>query len=171
MVMARKYVSQKVNFAEDEYIVTWIPADEVAQFSPITQVYAVVFNNSGKILICRKNGIGNWQIPGGSPEEGETIKDTLKRELMEEVDVEVTDIRVLGGQKVVSTSGYVFYQLRCVARVEKLLPQTLDPADNVDWERKFVPASKINEYIKWGRVGRKMFSDAIDLWKENNEKN
>lgn len=59
-------------------------------------IKAVVINNDGKILICKaENGI--WDLPGGRMQEGEDIKDCLKREVREElgVDCELLDNRPL----------------------------------------------------------------------------
>jgi hypothetical protein len=47
---------------------TWIKTGDTSKYSPITQVYGIVFNDKGEILICRK-GNGDWQIPGGHPEK------------------------------------------------------------------------------------------------------
>lgn len=50
-------------------------------------VKAVVINNEGKILIC-KSERGIWDLPGGRMNEGETIAETLSREVKEELGVE-----------------------------------------------------------------------------------
>ena len=38
---------------------------------------------------------GKWQLPGGGVEFGEIPKDALQREIREELDVEVTDIKLI----------------------------------------------------------------------------
>jgi len=59
----------------------------------IQKVTAGVIEKDGKILIAkRKSGkcIGaSWEFPGGKLEEGETLEKCLKRELKEELDIEV----------------------------------------------------------------------------------
>lgn len=58
---------------------------------------AVIFNSQGEILIDRrlKKGLmgGLWEFPGGKIEPNETVEDCIKREVLEElgVDIEVGD--------------------------------------------------------------------------------
>ncbi len=150
--------------------VTWIRTDNVEKYVPITQVYGICFDDSGNILTCRESSDGKWQIPGGTPEKGESIEETLIREVEEEVDVEIRDIHPLGVQRVdspdnPSSEGDLFYQVRCVCRVKNVNDQTPDPASGNTWERKFVPAEEITDYVQWGEIGDAMFKDAIDLEK------
>ncbi len=57
------------------------------------KVTAGIIEKDGKILIARrKTGkcIGpHWEFPGGKLEPGETLEQCLKRELKEELDIEV----------------------------------------------------------------------------------
>ena len=71
-------------------VLTWIRTDNLCQFKPYFQVYGIIFNSAGKILLIQEKG--KWKIPGGTPENGETAVKTLKRELLEEADLTVTDI-------------------------------------------------------------------------------
>lgn len=143
--------------------------DNLERYKPISQVYGVVFDNKGEILIAREKPEDKWTIPGGKPEANETIEETLRRELVEEVDVSVSKVLPLGAQKVGlegdENGESVSFQLRCVALLKGLLPRTPDPANGSTWERKFVPAEDINKYVKWGELGTTMFKDAIDLFK------
>lgn len=57
-------------------------------------VGAAIFNTEGKLFITlrgkeAKNERGKWEIPGGSVEFGETFQEAIKREIKEEVGVEV----------------------------------------------------------------------------------
>ena len=145
---------------------TWIETPDVEKYTPITQVYGIVFNDNGEILICRESKDGKWIIPGGHPEKGESLEDTLKREVSEEVDIEVLDIKPLGVVKVEFSDdlGKVIYQSRFIAKFSKFKPQTPDPANGKTWERKFIPVDKITEYVKWGEIGDAMFKKAIKVW-------
>lgn len=152
----------------DQYIHSWIKTDSIENYSPITQVYGICFNDEGQILIARSSATASWQIPGGHPENNEKINQTLQRELIEEVDIEVEKIKLLGVQKVevVDYPDKTHYQVRCICKIKKLNPQTIDPANGSIWERKFVDQNEINEYVKWGSEAEKMFEDAINLNKK-----
>ena len=164
-------------FSGIEVTMTWIKDDDLSKYSPVTQVYGIVFNDKGEILVARETPEGKWQLPGGKPEENETVEETVKRELLEEVDVKARKIYPLGAQKTEMLNnpnkdeGDLFYQLRCVVELDKLLPQTPDPDRGNVWERMFVPANKIAEHIKWGETGNAMFKDAIALWEKTNKIN
>jgi 8-oxo-dGTP diphosphatase len=55
---------------------------------------ALIFNDEGLLLLSlrgkkAKNERGKWEIPGGGVEFGETIEEALKREIKEELDIEI----------------------------------------------------------------------------------
>ena len=49
---------------------------------------AVIRNENGDVLVNRERGHGNWSLPGGGWDHGESVIDCLKRELNEEVGYE-----------------------------------------------------------------------------------
>ena len=65
---------------------------------PIRQVYGVLFSPDGRILLRVEKGI--YQLTGGKPEPWEPLKDTLKREALEEVNCLVDRIHTVGYQLV-----------------------------------------------------------------------
>ena len=60
------------------------------------RVLAAVIQENGRLLVCRrpmhKRHGGLWEFPGGKLESGESDLDAARRELREELDVEVTAI-------------------------------------------------------------------------------
>jgi 8-oxo-dGTP pyrophosphatase MutT (NUDIX family) len=50
---------------------------------------AVIFNQKRQVLLIRRNDNGEWVMPAGSLELGESIYDCLKREVREEAGLEV----------------------------------------------------------------------------------
>lgn len=60
------------------------------------RVLAAVIERSGKFLVCRrpehKNHGGLFEFPGGKLEAGESLADAARRELLEELALEVHDV-------------------------------------------------------------------------------
>lgn len=62
----------------------------------IVAVTALIQNKVGKILLVKRGEHeiafpNKWALPGGKLERGETVLDTLKREIMEEVGLEISE--------------------------------------------------------------------------------
>ncbi len=62
--------------------------------SVVPSVTAIVINEAGDILMIHKTDNDKWALPGGGHDVGESIAETVVREVKEEtgVDVEVTGI-------------------------------------------------------------------------------
>ncbi len=63
-------------------------------------VVAVIQNSAGAYLVCKKpaqRGVfpGQWAVPGGGIEPGERMLDALRREVREEVGLEIQAIQPL----------------------------------------------------------------------------
>lgn len=59
-------------------------------------VNAVVRDNIGKILICRRKDTDEWALPGGIVEPGESILKSVKREVLEETGIRCRVERLTG---------------------------------------------------------------------------
>ena len=57
---------------------------------------AVVPNEHGEILVTRRTDNGQWTLPGGYSDVGETTTNTAVREVREETGLEVQPVRVIG---------------------------------------------------------------------------
>ena len=60
----------------------------------IKQVYGILFSQDGKILLRVEDD--KYKLTGGKPEPKENFEETLKRECMEEINVEIEEIHYLG---------------------------------------------------------------------------
>lgn len=163
-------VSSEITWEGHETIHTWKLTDTPWQYQPASQIYGICYNDSGKVLLIKDE---NWQIPGGKPEKDETPEETLRRELREEAQVEITDIRPLGVQEVSfpnnpnKEEGDLYYQHRYIARITKINPSQPDPDTGKTWERTFVSFEEANELMGWGDLGAEMFKDVKEKWKSS----
>lgn len=59
--------------------------------APLVGVGAIIFRADQVLLIQRgrEPSLGRWSVPGGLVEVGESLLDAVKREVMEEVNLEV----------------------------------------------------------------------------------
>jgi nucleoside triphosphatase len=78
---------------------------------PEPTVGALIFNHEGKaLLISSPKWHGKYAIPGGHIELGETIEQALRREIKEETNLDIYDIRFLTLQEFIF--GEEFYEKR-----------------------------------------------------------
>lgn len=63
---------------------------------PLRRVVAAVIHKADHVLVCQrplhKRHGGQWEFPGGKCEPGESDLEATRRELREELDVEVTSV-------------------------------------------------------------------------------
>lgn len=61
---------------------------------PVVTVGALIFNRGGEVLMLRTHKWSNlWGIPGGKTKFGESSTDALRREVKEETNLEISNIR------------------------------------------------------------------------------
>ena len=103
------------------------PSKDNAQTAvrPIVTVGGLIFNDADKVLMVRTHKWSNlWGIPGGKTECGETSEAALHRELKEETDLDITDIRFVLVQDCIHSKEFyrdahfvlLNYTCRCVGR-------------------------------------------------------
>ena len=131
---------------------------EVPSDLEIRQVYGFVFSPDGRILLLEDGGIFN--LPGGKPEEGETLVQTLIRESTEEAQISFLDPRYIGYQFVATDDGYA--QVRLVALIDQIYPQALDPSTGRRYKRLWVPPTLSNDLLKWNESGDKQIASATE---------
>lgn len=66
---------------------------------------AVVADRDGRILLQRRSDSGNWALPGGAMDIGETLAESAIREVREETGFDVRIERIVG---IYSDPGHVF---------------------------------------------------------------
>jgi len=66
--------------------------------TPLVTTDGVVFHDNGVVLIRRKNEPfkGQYALPGGFAEIGETIEDACRREMKEETGLDISNLQLIG---------------------------------------------------------------------------
>lgn len=59
-------------------------------------VSAVIFDRRGRLLLQQRSDGGQWGLPGGSVEIGESLYAAVRREVLEETGLDVTVRRLVG---------------------------------------------------------------------------
>ncbi|KGX91127.1 NUDIX hydrolase [Pontibacillus halophilus JSM 076056 = DSM 19796] len=68
----------------------------------ITKIGAAIINEGKLLVVSKKKHPDQYMLPGGKPENGENEIGTLKRELFEELQIEVTSHEKLGTYRTTS---------------------------------------------------------------------
>ena len=56
----------------------------------------LIENEKGEVLLQKRSDTGDWCVPGGALEPGETYIEAATRELSEEVGIKVSDLKLFG---------------------------------------------------------------------------
>jgi nucleoside triphosphatase len=64
----------------------------------------ILYDENNKIFLMESPKWNSWVVPGGKVEEGESEEEALRREMREELGIEITDI-VKVGEKIKKPSG------------------------------------------------------------------
>ncbi len=130
------------------YRVAWFDPPFRPPLAETTQALGICFTPERQIVLVTWNGT-DWTLPGGTIEPGETLEQTLTREVWEEACARVRACAYLGCQRVEHLDGdpAPYYQTRFWARVE-LEPFT--PTHEMT-ARRLVPPGAFVDTLFWGR--------------------
>jgi ADP-ribose pyrophosphatase YjhB (NUDIX family) len=59
-------------------------------------VCAIIFDESGRVLLTRRRDNGQWCLPGGAYETGESVSEAISREVREETGLAVEADHLIG---------------------------------------------------------------------------
>jgi 8-oxo-dGTP diphosphatase len=68
----------------------------VPAIEPVIEVVSIAFVRDGSVLTVRKRGTSRFMLVGGKPEPGETAEQAARREVREEVGLEVGELTPIG---------------------------------------------------------------------------
>ena len=116
---------------------------------PIIGVGAVIIKDGKILLEKRKNepGKGKWSIPGGLVELGESVEQTVIREVKEEtgLDVEKPEHIDVVDNIIRDENGEVKYHFVIIDYFVKLKGGTLEAKSDAE-ELKWVPLNEVEKY-------------------------
>lgn len=147
-----------------DYIFEYSDADSFDDLdkTKCTQTYGVCFYDEKIVIVF--NGIKKtWGLVGGTIEKGESLEETLKREIQEESNMEVINFLPVGYQKVIDTRDNSYaYQLRYVCTAKPYGEFVSDPAGKIT-EIKFIDSKDYKQYFDWGEIGERIVQRAKEL--------
>lgn len=121
-------------------------------------VGAAIFNDEGRLFITKrgkkaKNESGTWEIPGGSVEFGETFEEAIKREIKEELGIEIEILELLGiCDHIIPQEKQHWVSPTYICRITKGKPKILEPekCEEIGWftlsEAEKLPLSIVTKY-------------------------
>ena len=142
---------------------TW-HSNSVPNDLKVKQVYGIAFTEDSRTILRIENN--KHKLTGGKPEMNETFEETLTREYIEELNIELKDIYYLG-YLFVEENNEKYAQVRMIARVKNINENHIDPATGKMYGRKLININKLKEYLNYcDEAGNLMIDDAINLAKE-----
>ncbi len=116
---------------------------------PIVGVGAIIIHD-GKMLIVKRGsdpGKGKWSVPGGLVELGETVKEAVEREVLEECNlkVEASHLIDIVDDIIRDKNGRIKYHFIILDFFAKLRGGKLKPNSEII-EAKWVPIDEVEKY-------------------------
>ena len=111
----------------------------------------LIENDKGQVLLQKRSDTGEWCVPGGALEPGETYKEAAARELREEVGINVSDLKLFGlysgdDRQIHYPNGDVVYSLSVIFTT-KSYTGTISDEDSEVLEHRFFDRSDIPDNL------------------------
>lgn len=146
-------------YEDVKILVEWFEVRDKTEIPDLLwQVVHVIGEIDGKISLVY-NSSGREKLPGGHAEPGETLDQTLRREIKEELNMAVLEWWPIGYQKLTDPRGKVDYQFRAYAKLKKLGEFASDIGGSVIGY-ELVDIDEVNQRIGHGDVGERIIQIA-----------
>jgi len=146
----------------------WSDDTDFEKLPSVNDVHGYVFDDKNDLCVVKWKGDKYWGDLGGRVEKGDkSYQDTFIREVEEEADLELKDIKRLGYVKYIECGkNKEKYGVKFIARVKKIKPQTIDPAEGEIPKRKFIKPRDFANRSNWGEQGNFEIEKALKKLKE-----
>lgn len=136
--------------------------------APIAAVGAVVVKDDRILLVKRGNepGYGQWSLPGGAIELGETARAAAAREVMEETgfEVEVEDVVEVLDRIMLDAQGRVRYHYVLIDFVARHVSGEFHPSDEV-LDGRWVLPEELHQY-DLTEAAKRVIGKAIEMTRD-----
>jgi 8-oxo-dGTP diphosphatase len=129
---------------------------------------AICLIKNDKVLLMRYeyNNQNIYNLPGGNPDRFETLPETLKRELLEELNVkiEVGSMILIAEVSLKQQNDDV---LHCIfeGKITESEP-VLNPNETTAKEIVWIPIEKLNDYILYPNIGSQLRNKLLNVLDE-----
>ena len=118
---------------------------------PLVGIGAVVFSDTGEVLLVKRRHeplAGQWSLPGGMLELGESLEAGVEREILEETGlvVSVGDVVEVFDRILLDDEAKVRYHFVLIDYVCRVRGGTLTPGSDVE-DARFVPVDQVDELV------------------------
>ena len=125
---------------------------------PVVGVGAVIWNERGEIVLIRRGQeprLGEWSIPGGRLEWGESVRDAIVREVREETGLEVEIAGLIDVVDAVTrdASGEAVRHYVLIDFLAQYVSGTLRAGSDAA-EAHWVAYAALDEYVLWKETRR-----------------
>lgn len=132
------------------------PMDRVAEI--VVAVAAVIWNDAGEVLLIRRTKeprIGQWSLPGGRVERGETLRQAVLREIREETGLEIEILGLAGVAETINDAsvgagGYHYVLIDYGARAVSGEAKAASDAADATW----FPFARLADLALWDETRR-----------------
>jgi len=135
---------------------------------PILGVAAVIWNDARQVLLIRRTKEprkGEWSLPGGKVEFGESIEDAVRREIREETGLEIALLGLAGIAETmldesVGAADMHFVLMDYSARVVSGEAVAASDAADATW----FSLAEVEKLPLWSETQRIIAQSARDVW-------
>lgn len=132
-------------------------------------VGAIILNKQGKFLLLKRgtksqNEVGLWGFPGGAVEFGETLAETIKREVKEELGILIKPLKLLSPiNHLIPKEKQHWIAAPYLCKLTSGTPKILEPEKNSDigWF-----SLKETKKLKLSLVAREAFKEVSEKYNE-----